>query len=109
VANPAVNCVRCGQAMIKAARRLPPYWEVRVGVHVGPVIAGVVGRRKYQYDVWGDTVNLAARMEAAAEPGSICVTASTWRLLEGNCRGRPLGRLEVKGKGGLELFRVQAR
>jgi adenylate cyclase len=109
VANPAVNCVRCGQAMIKAARRLPPYWEVRVGVHVGPVIAGVVGRRKYQYDVWGDTVNLAARMEAAAEPGSICVTASTWRLLEGNCRGRPLGRLEVKGKGGLELFKVQAR
>jgi class 3 adenylate cyclase len=108
VENPALNCVQCGQAMIKAARRLPPYWKVRVGVHVGPVIAGVVGRRKYQYDVWGDTVNLAARMEAAAQPGSICVTASTWRLLEGHCRGKPLGFLEIKGKGALELYRVQA-
>jgi len=106
VANPALNCVQCGLAMIAAARRLPPYWEVRVGVHVGPVIAGVVGRRKYQYDVWGDTVNLAARMEASAEPGSICVTAATWELLEGHCRGLPLGRLEIKGKGALDLFRV---
>lgn len=77
-------------------------------MHVGPVIAGVVGRRKYQYDVWGDTVNLAARMEAAAEPGSICVTESTWRLLADKCRGRRLGLLEIKGKGGLELYRVQA-
>jgi class 3 adenylate cyclase len=108
VPNPALNCVRCGMAMIKAARGLPPYWEVRVGVHVGPVIAGVVGRRKYQYDVWGDTVNLAARMEAAAEPGSICVTASTWKLLQGHCQGLLLGRLEIKGKGELELVRVGA-
>ena len=81
---------------------------MRVGVHVGPVIAGVVGRRKYQYDVWGDTVNLAARMQAAAEPGSICVTDATWSLLEGHCRGHPLGPLEVKGKGALDLFRVEA-
>jgi class 3 adenylate cyclase len=108
VQNPARNCVECGLEMINAARRLPPYWEVRVGVHVGPVIAGVVGRRKYQYDVWGDTVNLAARMEASAEPGSVCVTAATWQLLEGCCRGRPLGCLEVKGKGALNLFCVQA-
>jgi len=108
VQNPALNCVHCGLAMIAAARRLAPHWEVRVGVHVGPVIAGVVGRRKYQYDVWGDTVNLAARMQAAAEPGSICVTAATWSLLQGHCRGHPLGHLEVKGKGALELFRVEA-
>ena len=109
VPSPGLNCVQCGLAMIAAARRLPPFWEVRVGVHVGPVIAGVVGRRKYQYDVWGDTVNLAARMQSAAEPGSICVTASTWRQLEGRCPGRPLGKLEVKGKGALDLFLVEAR
>jgi adenylate cyclase len=105
-ANPGLNCVQCGLAMIESARRLPPHWEVRVGVHVGPVIAGVVGRRKYQYDVWGDTVNLAARMEASAEPGSICVTASTWEMLKDQCRGRPLGYLEIKGKGTLNLFRI---
>jgi class 3 adenylate cyclase len=107
VPNPALNCVQSGLAMIAAARRLPPHWEVRVGVSVGPVIAGVVGRRKYQYDVWGDTVNLAARMEAAAEPGSVCVTAETWRLLEGHCHGHPRGRLEVKGKGPLDLFHIE--
>lgn len=104
---PAVACVGCGWDMIAAARRLPPHWEVRVGVHVGPVIAGVVGHRKYQYDVWGDTVNLAARMEEAAQPGTVCVTAETCQLLEGDCQKQPMGRMEVKGKGTLELFRVE--
>jgi len=104
VANPALNCVRCGLDMIKAVQRVPPFWNVRVGVHVGPVIAGVVGRRKYQYDVWGDTVNLAARMEAAAEPGTVCVTAETCQQVQGGCHSRPMGRLEIKGKGLLEVF-----
>ena len=67
---PRLNCVRCGLGDdCRGAGDLPPHWEVRVGVHVGPVIAGVVGRRKYQYDVWGDTVNIAARMEQAAVAG----------------------------------------
>jgi adenylate cyclase len=75
--NPGWSCVRCAGKMIAAARRLPPHWQVRVGLHVGPVVAGIVGRRKYQYDVWGDTVNLAARMQQAAQPGSVCVSAGT--------------------------------
>jgi adenylate cyclase len=104
VENPALHCVRCGLDMITATGRLTPFWKVRVGVHVGPVIAGVVGHRKYQYDVWGDTVNLAARMEAAAEPGTVCVTAETCGRVQGQCHSRPMGRLEVKGKGLLELF-----
>jgi adenylate cyclase len=106
-ANPALSCVQCGLEMIAAARQLPPHWQVRVGVHVGPVIAGVVGHRKYQYDVWGDTVNRAARMEEAAEPDSLCVTAETWRRLEGRRQGRFMGRIEIKGKGPLDLFRVE--
>jgi class 3 adenylate cyclase len=105
--NPAWNCVRCARDMIAAARRLPPRWQVRVGLHVGPVIAGVVGRRKYQYDVWGDTVNLAARMTEAAQPGSICVPAETWRLLEGECPAIPMGLIDIRGKGRLELFRIE--
>ena len=105
--NPAWNCVRCARDMIAAARRLPPRWQVRIGVHVGPVIAGVVGRRKYQYDVWGDTVNLAARMEEAAQPGSICVPAETWRLLQGQCPAIPMGPIDIRGKGRLELFRIE--
>lgn len=104
--NPALHGVRCGLAMIAAAAVVPPHWHVRVGVHVGPVIAGVVGRRKYQYDIWGDTVNTAARMQAAAAPGTICVSEGTWKLLQPYCHGTSLGRVSIKGKGEQELFRV---
>ena len=104
--NPAWTCVQCALEMIATARKLPPYWRVRAGVHLGPVVAGVVGHRKYQYDIWGDTVNLAARMQEVAEPGSVCVTAETARALEGHCHPTPMGRIEVKGKGPLDLFRI---
>jgi adenylate cyclase len=104
--SPALSAVSCGLEMIDAAARLPPHWQVRVGVHVGPVVAGVVGRRKYQYDIWGDTVNLAARMTQAAQPASVCVSGDTWRLLGGHPRSQPMGRIEVKGKGPLDLFRI---
>ena len=106
--NPALNCVRCGLEMVVAARELPAQWQVRVGVHVGPVIAGVVGHRKYQYDVWGDAVNTASRMEQAAAPGSVCVNKDTWNLVAERCSGRSLGRIELKGKGEQELFVVNA-
>ena len=106
--NPGLNCVRCGLEMVVAARELPARWQVRVGVHVGPVIAGVVGHRKYQYDVWGDAVNTASRMEQAAAPGSVCVNKDTWNFLAEHCSGRSLGRIELKGKGEQELFVVDA-
>ena len=105
--NAAWSCVCCALDMIAASRRLPPHWQVRVGIHVGPVVAGVVGRRKYQYDVWGDTVNLAARMQEAAQPGSICVPAETWRLLQGQCPATAMGQIDIKGKGRLELYRIK--
>lgn len=74
--NPTMSCVDCGLDMIAAAASQPPYWNLRVGVHVGPVIGGIVGKRKYQFDVWGDTVNTAARMEQSGLPdtfiGKVC-------------------------------------
>ena len=85
VANPALKCVRCALAMVARAKEVPPHWQVRVGVHVGPVIAGIVGRKKFQYDVWGDTVNSAARMQRVAEPSSVCVNGNTWKLLSEDC------------------------
>jgi class 3 adenylate cyclase len=106
--NPALNCIRCGFGMIARARELPPHWQLRVGVHVGPVIAGVVGHRKYQYDVWGDTVNIAARMEQAARPSSICVTADIWQALAPDCEGECQGHIQIKGKGELDLFSIRA-
>jgi adenylate cyclase len=106
--NPALNCVRCGLDMVTAAQKLPANWQVRVGVHVGPVIAGVVGHRKYQYDVWGDAVNTASRVEEAAGAGSVCVNKDTWDLIAKCCDGRSLGRIALKGKGEQELFVVDA-
>jgi class 3 adenylate cyclase len=104
--NKALDCVRCGLAMIGAAGRLPSGWSLRVGVHAGPVVAGIVGRQKYQYDIWGDTVNAAARMQGEASPGALCVNAATWRLLEPHCEGRSIGEREIKGRGRDEIFEV---
>src|SRR6266850_5205232 len=57
-------------------------WAVRVGVHVGPVVAGIVGQERYQFDIWGDTVNIAARMAGKAMPGSVAVTHDTWARIK---------------------------
>lgn len=102
----ALAATRCALEMISVARRAGPGWAIRAGIHVGTVSAGVVGRLKYQYDVWGDTVNTAARMEQAAPAGSICVEASTWRTVEAACVGTCLGSIAVKGKGDLNLYAI---
>ena len=73
--------------------------RVRIGIDSGPVIAGVIGRSRFIYDLWGDTVNTASRMEAHAEPGTIQVTDRTRRLLEERFAFTPRGTIDVKGKG----------
>jgi adenylate cyclase len=107
-ANPGLACVRCGLEMAGATRTLASGWSVRIGIHVGPVIAGVVGHRKFFFDVWGATVNTAARLCALANPGSVFVGAETWRTVQPWCQGQSCGRLEVKGKGTMELYAVAA-
>lgn len=105
--NPALDCVRCGLGMARVAEELPTAWRLRVGVHLGPVVAGIVGRQKYQYDIWGDTVNAAARMEGEAEPGTVCVSAQVWAQVASQCVGRSLGFREIKGRGRSEVFVVE--
>lgn len=104
--SPAIAAVRCGLELIGAARAHPAGWHVRVGVNVGPVVAGVVGRKKYQYDVWGDTVNLAARVEQAGDPDAVCIPAMFWPDLAPHFEGHSKGRASIKGKGELELYVV---
>ena len=106
VANPALQAVRAGLEMVQAARSLSSGWEVHIGVHSGPVISGVVGQRKYLFDVWGDTVNTASRMCGLASRGELCVSEHTWRELAGDCTGVSAGTFPVKGKGELQVFRV---
>lgn len=80
--------------------------QLRVGLHSGPVTAGVLGKNKYSYDLWGDTVNTAARMESHGEPDRVQLSARTRALLGNQYRTSSRGLLEVKGKGAMELFLV---
>jgi class 3 adenylate cyclase/CheY-like chemotaxis protein len=105
LANPVLACVRCGVALVAAANAMPPHWQVRVGIHVGPVMAGVVGSRQYLYDLWGDTVNMAARVQSAAEPGTVTLSRSAWEQVADKCRGTSRGSVPIKGKGDMELVR----
>ncbi len=104
VPEPAVASVRCGLQMVAAAKTLEAAWDVKVGIHVGPVVAGVIGRRNYGYDLWGDTVNIAARIVDQAERGSVLVSSATWRRLGGAFQGVSKGLVDLKGKGDLELI-----
>lgn len=92
----------------RLAKGLPAF-QMRVGIHTGPVVAGIVGVKKFQYDVWGDTVNIAARMESHGSPGQVNISSATWFLLQDNPDFEffPRGAIEVKGKGMTEMYFVQ--
>ncbi len=102
--NPVLACVRCGLEMVEGTRELASGWRVRIGIHHGEVMAGIVGHKKFLFDVWGDTVNTASRVESNGLPGQVCLSKEAWEQVAGLCRGRSRGTIEVKGKGAMELF-----
>ena len=75
-------------------------------IHSGPVVAGVVGKRKYAFDIWGYTVNIAARMESAGEPGRVNVSAYTRDLVRHDFECEYRGKLDAKGKGEVDMYFV---
>ena len=81
-------------------------FSLRIGIHSGPVVAGVIGKSKFAYDLWGDSVNVAARMESHGVPGRVHVSAETASRLGDAFRLEPRGPIEVKGKGRMETFFV---
>ena len=109
-----VDCILAAmrmQAFMQDARmKAPadaPIWELRIGLHTGEIIAGVVGKKKFAYDIWGDTVNTASRMESASMPGQINISGTTYNMVSDyfDCEYR--GKIPVKNKGEIDMYFVK--
>jgi class 3 adenylate cyclase len=81
-------------------------FEVRIGINTGSVVAGIVGTKKFQYDIWGDAVNTASRMETACEPGKVNISENTFNLIKNNFNCFYRGEITVKGKGNIKMYFV---
>lgn len=112
----AIKTVRAAQDMLgflkefnaRQAAAGKPVFEARIGIHTGPVVAGIVGIKKYAYDIWGDTVNIAARMEQSGEGGRINISGPTYELVKAHFPCRYRGGIAAKGKGAVDMYFVEA-
>jgi class 3 adenylate cyclase/DNA-binding NarL/FixJ family response regulator len=110
----AVNIIKAGLELaeymnivnsLNSQKGIPP-WEIRIGIHSGPLVAGVVGTKKFCYDVWGDSVNVASRMESSGSPGRVNISGYTYELVKDkfNCEYR--GKVAAKNKGEIDMYFV---
>lgn len=111
----AIDAVRCGlelQAFMhrqkeERAKLGLPNWELRLGIHTGSVVAGVIGTEKFAYDIWGDAVNTASRMESSGVPGEVNISKDTFHLIRDSFRCESRGLVKAKNKGEIEMFLVK--
>jgi class 3 adenylate cyclase/tetratricopeptide (TPR) repeat protein len=82
-------------------------WDLRIGIHVGPIVAGVVGRKKYAYDIWGSTVNIASRMESNSVAGEVNISASTYELVKHKYACKYRGKIYAKNVGEIDMYFVE--
>jgi adenylate cyclase len=105
--DPVMASVRCALAMVTTAAANPAKWKLRVGIHVGPVVAGVVGQSKFSFDLWGDAVNVAARLSGLGSNAAIHLSEEAWARVEGRCHCAPLGPIAFKGGRRIVVYRYQ--
>lgn len=107
----AIRCVRAGLKMINYLDKRNDSnaikWKVRIGLHSGPISAGVIGKKKFAYSIFGDTINTASRIESAGEESRINVSAYTYGLIKEEFPGEYRGKLPAKGKGELDMYFVK--
>jgi adenylate cyclase len=84
-----------------------PYFELRIGVNTGPLVAGIVGTKKFQYDIWGDTVNIASRMESSGEVGKVNISQMTYEIIKEKFTCEYRGKIEAKNKGAVDMYFVK--
>ncbi len=106
VDNPLETAIRCGLLLANCPVDSELGWTVRIGVHLGPVVSGIVGQERYQFDIWGDTVNVAARLAGKGRPGTVAVAGEVWPSLAEKFTGESLGDVEVKGKGSIPVVQI---
>jgi len=109
----ATACAAAGFEMLESLRafnrRHELDWSIRIGMNSGPVVAGIIGTRKFSYDLWGDTVNIASRMESHGRPGMIQISDATKRLLEGRYDFDPVGLLELKNTRPMQTYLLRIK
>jgi class 3 adenylate cyclase len=83
-------------------------WELRIGINVGPVVAGVVGSKKYAYDIWGNAVNIASRMESSGSPGKVNISAAVYERIKDFYHCAYRGKIFAKNIGEIDMYFVDA-
>ena len=84
-----------------------PYFEIRIGCNTGPVVAGIVGIKKFAYDIWGDTVNIASRMESSGQEGKVNISGATYDLVKDQFTCIYRGKVMAKHKGEIDMYFVE--
>lgn len=107
----AQNMIEAAKAMLEHVNKLKEVhavdqarFDIRIGIHSGPVVAGVVGERKFAYDIWGDTVNVASRMESSCEAGKINVSETTYELLKDQYKFEERGKINIKNRTPIHMY-----
>ena len=81
-------------------------WNIRIGIHTGTVVAGIVGKKKFAYDIWGDAVNIASRMESSGEIGKVNISGETYEHIKENFNCEYRGKIFAKNKGEVDMYFV---